>query len=121
MGIELSYRQDPNYIIVKVSGKWTANDAMRAIEEMHDEAVRRGLTRLLVDALGLSKPDTEMTRFFTGEHWAKLVGYRFRSAVLARPEVYNGFAEVVALNRSSDIKVFFDEEKALDWLMNESN
>ena len=120
MSIELSYRQEPSYLFVELSGTWTTDDAKRAIEAIRSEADKRGLTRLLIDCRKFSKPDTEMTRFFTGEHIALIWGHPFKSVGVVRPEIYNGFAETVAINRGANVKAFFEEEEALEWLLEDS-
>jgi hypothetical protein len=117
MSFELSFRQEPNYLIMEVSGQWTTDNAKKTVEALHDEAVKQGLTRLLVDMRGLSKPSNEMTRFLTGEHVAKILRYSFKVAVVAVREIYSGFAETVALNRGANMAVFFDEATALEWLL----
>ena len=117
MSIQLSYRQEPSYLFVELSGTWTTDDAKRAIEAIRSEADKRSLKRLLIDCRKFSKPDCEMTRFFTGEHIALIWARPFKSVGVLRPEIYNGFAETVALNRGANVKAFFEEEEALEWLL----
>src|SRR5262245_58390381 len=105
MSISLSYRQEPNYLVVDVSGEWTTANAAEAITAIHKEADTRGLTRLLIDIRELSKPATEMTRFFTGEYWAEVFHYDYKAAFVMRREFYNGFAENVAANRGALLDV----------------
>ena len=120
MSIGLSYRQEPSFLFVELSGTWTTDDAKRAIEAIRGEADKRSLKRLLIDCRKFSKPDSEMTRFFTGEHIALIWARPFKSVGVLRPEIYNGFAETVALNRGANVKAFFEEEEALEWLLKDS-
>jgi hypothetical protein len=116
MSINLSYRQEPNHLFVEVSGNWTSESAIHVIENVRIEAIKRNITSILFDVRELSKPDNELTRFVTGEHFAKILCPPFVSAVLVRSEIYNKFAENVAVNRGAILTVLFDEESALEWI-----
>ncbi len=116
MSIEITYRDGPGCLVAVANGPWRTEDAKRAIEAIRAEADRRKQTRLLADLRGLSQPDSEMTRFYSGEHAARFWGHPIRAAVLSRPENYNRFGELVAVNRGADLAVFFGEEEALAWL-----
>ena len=120
MSFKLSYRQEPKYLFVKISGQWTARSAEEAVEAVHDEAQKRGLTRLLIDTSEISQPDSELTRFRTGEYWAKILGPPFKGSFVITPDLYNGFAETVALNRGAVVATFFEEPAAVDWLLQQS-
>jgi len=117
IGMELSYYEVSGCLGVEMSGAWREAAMKQAIEAIRDEAIKRISTRLLIDARKVSHPDNEMTRFFTGMYIAKTWGHPFKAAVVASPEVYNGFAEQVAVNRFATFEVFFEEEKALEWLL----
>ena len=117
MSIELSYQQEVNYLLVKMSGQWTEENMRQALEAIRDEATKRSQTRLLVDAREIPRPETEMTRAFSGEHWARILGPPFKSAVLVKPEVYNKFMESVAVSRGAIGRGFFEKEVALEWLL----
>jgi hypothetical protein len=121
MTIHTTYVEGPGYLIVEVKGQWEEEDAKQTIEAIHDEAGRRGQTRILLDLLGLMSPRSDLTRYFTGEHVAKHWGYPLRVAALSTREIYTGFAETVAVNRGASIRVFFEKEQALEWLLNESS
>jgi hypothetical protein len=117
MSIEVHYHDRPGYLYVEAKGQWVLEDARQQIEKAREEADRRGCTRVLVDARELSAPNSELTRFYTGVHIAKVWRRPFKLASLARPEVINKFAENVAVNRGAHYAVFADEQAALDWLL----
>jgi len=117
MSMELSCGQEPGYLMAKISGQWTAESAKQVLEAMRSEAVARSLIHILIDAREVEKPKSEMTRFDTGEYVAKVLGFPFKLAVVGKPEVYNRFGETVAVNRGACIKVFFQQEEALQWLL----
>src|ERR1700685_3644124 len=99
MNIEISYRKEPGYLRVEIGGPWTTDDAKKAIEAIRVEADKQNLTLLLLDILKLSRPNTEITRFFTGYHFAMVLPPPFKAAAVMKTEIYNKFAENVALNR----------------------
>jgi len=119
---QTKYGEGPGYLIAEVEGEWDQKDAEREIITIRDEAIRRGQTRLLLDLRGLSPPRSGMTKFFTGEYIAKVLGYPFKLAALATRELYDGgFAENVAVNRGANLLTFFEREDALEWLLSGSN
>ena len=121
MTLQATYAEGPGYLMAEVGGRWEEQDAKQTIVAIHEEASKRGQTRIFLDLLGFMPPRSDLTRFFTGEHVAKHWGYPFRVAVLSSRELYTGFAETVALNRGASIRVFFGKEQALEWLLNESD
>ncbi len=68
-GIQLTFRQQPHYLLVEGGGQWTIRNASQAIEAVAAEAHNRNLKLLLIDLLGISKPDSEMTRYYSGMHF----------------------------------------------------
>jgi hypothetical protein len=117
MSITLSYRQELNYLLVEANGQWTTESVREAIEAVHSEATRRGEMRLLLDGREISKPPDEMTRFYSADRWAMAFKFPFRVAFVTRPEIYNGFGVTVAVNRGATVEVFFEKERALEWLL----
>jgi hypothetical protein len=117
MSLRLSYRQEPKYLVVEMSGEFTAHNFEEATAAVHDEAQKRGLTQLLVDSRAISLPDSQLTRVSAGVCWARTFPRPFKASFIVRPELYNGFAETVALDRGADVASFFEEEKAVKWLV----
>ena len=117
MAIDVRYYGETGYLGVEVFGQWEQGDAEQAIEAIRDEANKREEIRLFLDLRNLAPPRSGLTRFFTGEHVAKHWGHPLKIAALWKPEHYDGFAETVAKNRGVRIKVFFEKEVALEWLL----
>jgi len=117
MGIGLQFRQDGAVLRVEMGGDWKSHTMHEAISAARVEADKRKVTRLLVDARMLSLPADEITRFFAGLRWAELFDQTFHAAFILQPALYNGFAEVVALNRGANVRAFFDEAPAMTWLL----
>ena len=100
-----------------MGGAWVAADMHVAIASVHAKADREAVSLLLVDSRKLSPPDSDVTRYFAGVRWAELFPARFRTAFVVTPELYNGFAELVARNRGATVSAFFDEGAARSWLL----
>ncbi len=66
MTTEAHYSEGIGYLIAEVSGQRQKDDIKQIIENIRDEANRRGLTRLLIDIRNLLPPINDMDRFYTG-------------------------------------------------------
>jgi hypothetical protein len=117
MTIEMLYHNRPEHHLVKVCGQWTEKDIKQAVDEIRTEADRRGFKHLLLDLRELHRPDSEMTRFWSGEYLTQVLPYPFKVAAFANPEDINKFGETAAVNRAAWYQIFSDEQTALRWLM----
>ncbi len=104
------------YLLVEVRGEWTEAATQQALYAIKAEADRLGSQRLLLDLRGLSRPATEMVRFWSGRYLAQILPYPFKVAAFAKPELINKFGETVAVNRGAWFQVFPDEQRAVQWL-----
>ncbi|MGD0584611.1 MAG: hypothetical protein ABSA86_02395 [Oryzomonas sp.] len=116
MAIEVQFHIHPEYLLVKMCGEWTTPAMRQALNEIKTEADHQGFKHLLFDMCELSRPDSEMTRFWSGEYVAQVLPPPFKVAVFANPELVNKFGEDTAVNRGAIFKVFSDEQEALRWL-----
>lgn len=116
MDMTISYENGSDYLIARIDGEWTLDEAKVLVEAIYAEAVRRGFTHILLDMCEALPPDSEMIRFWTGEHIASIWGNSLKAAAVAKSEFVNRFAETVAINRGANIKVFTDKTAALQWL-----
>ena len=107
----------PQYLHVTAAGQWVLTDILAFIEHVKEEADKAARRRILLDLRGIggsspSWPD----RFAAGQHIATtLQGYTL--AVIARVEVTDHSAEIVANNRGIKMAVKPSEEEALRWLL----
>lgn len=115
--MEVEFVLKETHIAAVVTGQWTTDRAKDGIEFIAEEARKHKVTRILIDLFKLTPPKGEMTRFYTGVHMAELWRYPLRVALIAPAEKYNRFAENVAVNRGANIKVFTDEQEAMNWLL----
>ncbi len=109
------------YLLVKVIAPWTEETAKHVIHESRTEATKQGYKRILFDLTKWSKPDSEMTRFYSGQYLAETLASNFKTAAFALPEAINKFAENTAVNRGAWFRIFPDEASAIKWLTEGAN
>ena len=111
------YSNQNGYLLVKVAAPWTPQTAKQAIDEIKIEAAKRNYNRLLLDLTQWDKPETEFTRFQSGEYLAKVFRPPFKVAAYAISSAINKFGETTAVNRGAVLRIFPDEQLAILWLM----
>ena len=116
MDVTVNCIDQGTHVVVIVTGHWTKETSKYTLDTARSEAIKSGVTCILLDLCKLSLPDSEMTRFYAGEYIAKHLPFPYRVAAFGRPELINHFAETVTVNRGGHMKVFVDEESALQWL-----
>jgi hypothetical protein len=104
------------YLWVAARGTWKLADVLELIDLVGAEAHTQGLMRVVVDIRQVEGDPPEMDRFRAGEHAASVLGSRIRTAVIGRAESINRFAEGVAVQSGADMRVFSNEDEALEWV-----
>ena len=117
MAIQISYQKKDGYLAAQIRGEWETLSLREAFQAIKGMAATEQLNRILVDAFAVSRPRTEMHRFTLGEDLAHIFHQQFKIAILYKPEFTNKFAEDTAANRGARVRVFGDEAKALEWLL----
>lgn len=115
--MNISFEESSGYLLIKISGEWTEESMRGDIDAAHNAAVKCNVTKLLFDCRNLSNPKSEMLRFYAGKHLSHVLGYPYKIAAIVNKEMYNKFAENVAKNRGANVKVFFQEMPAVEWLL----
>ena len=115
------YFDRKGYLLVKVNVPWTIEAALQLLDETKKEALNREYHLILFDLTQWSSPGSEMVRFYTGEHLAKVLNHPFKVAAFAEEKNINHFGEVVAINRGAFFRIFADEQSAIQWLMEDSS
>lgn len=111
------YFDEEGYLRVRVTVPWNEDNAKELIDGTKTEATKRGQTRILFDLSYWTQPVSEMTRFWSGEHLARVLSSPFRVSAFAAPKVINKFGEITAVNRGAFFRIFPDEQAAIQWLM----
>lgn len=117
MDMATKYFVRDGYLFVKVCGSWTGATAKRVIDDARREAERLRFSRILFDLTDWTLPDTEFTRFESGEYLSKVLPVPFKIAAFALPNAINKFGEDTAVNRGAQFRIFADEGSAVQWLM----
>ena len=110
---------DQPYVTLKAAAPWTEASAERLIAEAREEAQKQRTFHILLDLRDWLKPDTEMTRFWSGVRLAEGLRKTYRVAAFAHPQAINRFGEDAARNRGAEFQIFYDEASALKWLLKE--
>jgi len=117
MKIVAQFFDREGFLLVQVVVPWTTPAARRIIDETKREATARDHRRILFDLTLWEKPDSEMTRYWSGEYLAHYLGFPFKIAAFTVPQVITKFGENVAVNRAANFRIFPDEEAAIQWLL----
>lgn len=115
------YYNEEGYLLVKVGIPWTTKTAKQMIDEARIEATKHKQYRILFDLTQWTQPDSDMTRFNSGEYLATVFTYPFKVAAFALPAAINKFGENTAVNRGAWFRIFPGKAQAIEWLMQEPN
>jgi hypothetical protein len=113
--INVQYQQMDEYLLVTTRGEYDVNFIEVQIPTLIDEAQTAKRTRILIDAMDIAPPKTEVDRFLVGQAFAALAPYRV--AVVYPRQWINKLTENTAVNRGLTFLVSGDKEEALRWLL----
>lgn len=115
----VSLSEDKSYIIVKSFGnveKGNPIESLKEVLKLHDEL---GINRVLVDVREIENVPKIFDIFSFGEKLAdstRKIAIRFAVLVGNKKTESSVFVETVVLNRGGTLRVFKDNESALEWL-----
>lgn len=116
---ELVVEPREGFLHARVTGERTPGNALRFLKEAHDECVRAGHTRILLEMrlTGPSLPAAEIFRVISARsaEGAKLSRIAYVEASMDDP-LRPRFAETVAINRAVNVRLFRDVAAAERWL-----
>lgn len=102
-------------LVVRVSGFHTPEPVDAVVGAVHDELIRQGLTRLLLDLRALVGLVTSSDHIGDAHIMVeRLKGMRW--ATLVRRNQYSGAGRAYCIAQGCDMETFFDEAAALAWL-----
>jgi len=119
--MELSFKIEDDYLYAHVCGQWEIDTTQKALIEIQAKATEAKLTRILIDCLELSPPQSEMARYSAGETIATIFGPPYKVVVVIKAEIINKFAENVAINRGANFLVVDDLAVGLEWLLSKQS
>jgi hypothetical protein len=117
METEISFSVLESHLLVSLAGKYPALELKELLTQIRNKADDCQRTEILIDAILIEAPRSEMERYVVGEMFAALFRTDQRIAVVYRPELINRFAENVAVNRGAQLAVFDSVASALPWLL----
>lgn len=116
MEISTEFTVEDGFLRVVVRGPWTTQNARHVIDETRRELDATQASRILFDLRDWLRPDSDMTRFLSGEYLAERMPVGVKMAAFTTPEAINKFGENAAVNRRAWFRIFPDENSALEWL-----
>lgn len=122
MTYEIIVSEDGGYIIVRVVGEITRENAAQFGLEAQEKGIELGLNRYLFDVRQAINVDSTLDNYEYAYQDMKSSGLRrsARVALLARAgDRSHRFIEVVSRNAGYNVRMFSDKAKALEWLMGE--
>jgi hypothetical protein len=107
----------PGFVRITVRGafSWTRVDGL--LVRIHAESEARCIRAVLVDATAIPVVLTTTDRYTMGVAASARLDARVRVALLGAPVTIDGFGELVARNRGANVRVFTDEARAVEWLL----
>ena len=116
MNLLFTFRDEPEYLNVDLTGDWNLDDLKGFAKAVHLRTKDSGQRRILIDALNTNTAPDTSSSFFYGEYISTLFS-GFKIALVIRKEFISGLLENVAVNRGVFLSVFSDKQSALKWLL----
>ena len=120
MGEDTVITRREDYLHIEFAGEFSVEAANRTIDLMLNACAERQCARVLMDCRRMTGQMPLMGRFEVAVYAGTTIGRGPRIALLGRPEQVlpgNYFVESVARLRGVDVREFFNEENALEWLI----
>jgi hypothetical protein len=111
------YRED-DIIRVVVTGVFSLDLARAVVGSAIRACEEHRLVRALADIRSMQGDMATLDRYEAGTYGAKMIPRTIAVAMLARPDQISpdSFFENVLVNRGVNLRVFSDQEEALEWL-----
>ena len=106
-------------LVVTAHGSAAFDTALRLFKQVFDTAAGKGISRILVNALGVDGELAGFERYQLGSELASYLAERqmhFKLAVVGSLPAVTGFAVRVLQNRDIIAKTFSHQQEALSWL-----
>ncbi|MBN2829730.1 MAG: hypothetical protein JXR56_05375 [Candidatus Cloacimonetes bacterium] len=122
----VEYMAELNIILTKVIGEVVLQDVKEAILYSFELAKKHGTLKSLCDCREMItfNIDTTFDNYILAKFYDNLgIDRTLKEAILVNADDTNirssmAFFEIVAANQGYNIKVFTDEQKAMEWLIN---
>jgi hypothetical protein len=116
MNTKITFEYNGEYLLAKIDGKWESSELLPGLFRIKEEADKHKTLLILMDAINLSYPINDMTRFHTGEKISQIFRHQYKISAFTAFTV-NYYTETVALNRGTRFRIFPSKEEAILWLL----
>jgi hypothetical protein len=107
-----------DYILFEVSGEYDFDLLKKIVSKVKTECEARQIKKALVDACKVEHLlNSEMERFYVAEEVLQQLGHQIKLAAVAKKEDITFYIEKVANKRGANMKVFWNRDLALEWLL----
>ena len=123
MPYDIQFREERGYLRVTALGTASLVDNVDLGKKILKKCGERGFDRVLVDVRDLGPPTTITEAFELGQEVAPLAIGMLKKAALLHGEnrlELERFFQTTMHNRGINLCAFMREDKALNWLMNDS-
>jgi hypothetical protein len=118
--LDIRFEESGSHLTAHLSGRYSFEGMLRAIDIMAEECRKRHAERLAVD-VSISGDAPLVDRYEYARHAASALRHLKKCAAYAGPaQRVEPFTEVVARNRGFSLRVFGKRADALTWLMTDS-
>ncbi len=119
---DVQIREDPQIIEVYSYGDITLDDLRSSLERIAHIYQNRGLCKVLVDATEETSLPSTLPLFQFGSELAESIRHlKFAVVVTDNQREDMHFLRTVLFNRGGQMEIFDSEEKALNWLRNNTD
>ena len=118
MFYEIKKIDNPKYLHLKVSGDYNQKTSGEILDEIIKRLSESQHNLLLMDVRGMEVESSIFMEFTDAEEAArKLLGkaHKIASVCDKETEEFVSFFEMVACNRGVNVKMFYNEQEAIDW------
>jgi hypothetical protein len=107
-----------DHLHIIFSGSFSLAASKASVDAMVKACAEGRCSKVLFDCRPMTGEMSIMDRFDTGQYGAQTITHGIKIAMLAREDQIspNNFFENVAVNRGVNLKVFTDENGAIEWL-----
>jgi hypothetical protein len=116
MSFEVITAVGPDRRLVTVRGLYSFENLFGFIEMVRSEADKTDRKKVLIDCTGMEGKMTEVDRFESGQHIAKVFGSRIHAALVMPEGQVTKLDEIAAVNRGAVFFVTDSMEEAERWL-----